>query len=618
MQNLSCPLLARRGQPRHAHSPRHHTYAAILLAGLLTFLSGLEVQAATGLRAGTATADKAAVKSGSGPLSRRGLRRSKQSVGPADAASDSPVALPLAVAATIAGDTDGDGVDDAVDNCTLAWNPDQQDANRDGYGNRCDADLNENGLVDSQDAALIKAAFGLNNHPDRDINGNGTVDSEDASILKSRFGQAPGPSAIGSPPVPSIFPLRVEAGKRYLVDAQGRPFLMNGDTAWSLMVQLNPAEVETYLESRRQLGINTVLVSLIEHTFGSNAPRNREGNGPFLTPGNYATPNDAYFDYADFVVDLAATKGMLVLLTPSYMGYQGGAEGWYQEMVANGATTLRNYGRYVGQHFAGRDNVLWVHGGDFDPPVSPGLQLANAIQAGIAESDPDGRWLHTFHADRGTSARSSSAGSQPWLSVNNIYTSSTDVVAEAFAEYPSSPQPFFLIEARYENDGGDGPFIRLQAYQALLSGASGHLMGNDPMWYLGANWRNVLDSEGARSMPFINALFTSRDWWLLVPDKNASFLTGGVGSGEARAASALASDGSFGLVFTPSQRTLTVNLARLAGPGITASWFDPAAGTYTTIAGSPFSAAGSRSFTPAALNSQGARDWVLVLESSSQ
>jgi hypothetical protein len=296
------------------------------------------------------------------------------------------------------------------------------------------------------------------------------------------------------------------------------------------------------------------------------------------------------------------------------MGYNGGAEGWYQEMSQNGTTKLRNYGRYLGQHFAGRDNILWVHGGDYDPSAS-GLTLANAIVAGIREYDPAGRWLHTFHADRGTSASDSRAGGETWLSVNNIYTSSTDVVSEAFAEYPSSPQPFFLIEGRYEDFGGDGPFVRLQAYQALLSGASGHLMGNDPMWYFGNNWQNYLDSEGARSLPLIKSLFTSRAWWMLVPDTNATFLTGGLSAGESRAAGAVASDGSFGLVFTPSARALTVNLARLAGPRVTARWYDPASGNYSTISGSPFNASGSRSFTPATLNSQGARDWVLVLES---
>ena len=72
-------------------------------------------------------------------------------------------------------DADSDGVPDASDNCTLDANTNQLDTNGDGYGNRCDPDFNHNGIVDSQDGALLKAAFGSSAFPDRDINGNGKI-----------------------------------------------------------------------------------------------------------------------------------------------------------------------------------------------------------------------------------------------------------------------------------------------------------------------------------------------------------------------------------------------------------------------------------------------------------
>ncbi len=93
-------------------------------------------------------------------------------------------------------DTDGDVLPDELDNCTLVANPTQLDANGDGYGNICDPDFNNNGIVDSQDGALLKAAFGSGAFPDRDLNGNGIVDSNDGARLKARFGQAPGPSGL--------------------------------------------------------------------------------------------------------------------------------------------------------------------------------------------------------------------------------------------------------------------------------------------------------------------------------------------------------------------------------------------------------------------------------------
>jgi hypothetical protein len=61
------------------------------------------------------------------------------------------------------------------------------------------------------------------------------------------------------------FPLRLKRGERYLVDSRGQPFLIHGDAAWSLLVQLKRDEVDDYLEDRVARGFNALLVNLIEH-----------------------------------------------------------------------------------------------------------------------------------------------------------------------------------------------------------------------------------------------------------------------------------------------------------------------------------------------------------------
>jgi hypothetical protein len=47
---------------------------------------------------------------------------------------------------------------------------------------------------------------------------------------------------------------------------------------------------------------------------------------------------------------------------------------------------------------------------------------------------------------------------------------------------------------------------------------------------------------------------------------------------------------------------------------VTARWYDPTNGIFSTISGSPFANSGSRNFTPPRKNSAGDGDWVLVLE----
>jgi hypothetical protein len=59
------------------------------------------------------------------------------------------------------------------------------------------------------------------------------------------------------------YPLKTSANKRYLVDQNDVPFLMQGDAAWSLIVAASDSEVEQYLNNRRQKGFNTIMINLI-------------------------------------------------------------------------------------------------------------------------------------------------------------------------------------------------------------------------------------------------------------------------------------------------------------------------------------------------------------------
>ena len=98
-------------------------------------------------------------------------------------------------------DRDGDGIADSADNCLEVANPDQADANGEGYGDACDADYNDDGVVSGSDIAVLAAAFGTRpGQPgwtaEMDRNGNGVIDGSDVSYGSSRFGTAPGPSGL--------------------------------------------------------------------------------------------------------------------------------------------------------------------------------------------------------------------------------------------------------------------------------------------------------------------------------------------------------------------------------------------------------------------------------------
>ena len=96
-------------------------------------------------------------------------------------------------------DSDGDGVPDQSDNCTLVSNPTQTDADSDGFGNRCDPDFNNSGLVTAADYLLLRARL-TTHDPVLDLNGDGVVTAADYLILRGWLNKPPGPSGVVSPP----------------------------------------------------------------------------------------------------------------------------------------------------------------------------------------------------------------------------------------------------------------------------------------------------------------------------------------------------------------------------------------------------------------------------------
>ena len=104
-------------------------------------------------------------------------------------------------------DSDGDGMADDWEVWYFGRNngqpntgPAQNDADNDGYGNMCDADLNNSGTVTSADFAILRSVLSQSASSSpaaaADLNGSGTVTAADFAILRSRLNTAPGPSGL--------------------------------------------------------------------------------------------------------------------------------------------------------------------------------------------------------------------------------------------------------------------------------------------------------------------------------------------------------------------------------------------------------------------------------------
>lgn len=414
-----------------------------------------------------------------------------------------------------------------------------------------------------------------------------------------------------------VTPLTVSANHRYLVDQNRVPYLLQGDAGWSLIVAPNDEEVEQYLRNRRDKGFNAVLVELIEHKYSKKPPLNAAGDAPFLTPGDFTTPNEKYFAHADWVIRKAGEYGLQVLLTPIYLGYLGTDEGWIEEIKKLEPEKCLEYGQYLGKRYKDFDNIIWVMGGDRNP--SDVIEKVDLIALGIREFDK--RHLFTAHGNSEPSTPEQ-FGSGGWLNVNSSYSCET-VHERLFRDYNHQPVlPTFLIESCYEGEHNSSEVqIRRQAYWAVLCGGFGHIFGNNPLWHFEGpslypfegTWEQAMDLPGSKSMMHWGKLFRSRRWFDLIPDQKHEVVTAGIGEflGNDYLAAGRTLDGNTVIAYMPTKRTIKVDMSKVSGARAVARWFDPSSGRVTEAGAFP--TAGILEFTPPAEG-----DWVLVLDDASQ
>jgi hypothetical protein len=434
-------------------------------------------------------------------------------------------------------------------------------------------------------------------------------------------------SAVPSPPATSApagehrYLTRVSDDGRYFLDQTGDPYLVRGDSPWSLLTDVAPEDAERYFENREATGFNAAIVSLVG-AVANGAPSDDgstfDGLLPFVA-GDVTRWNEPYWQRVDSYVQMAADHGITLFVYPM--------DGWNITRVFADVSLDESarYGTMVAQRFARFSNIVWMVGGDYFPVTNePERGSENdhrmaAMLDGIRSAGDQRAASIQLGYNRSFSTENPFWG--PRVDFNFVYTYFPTYEAVLVA-YKSAPVPALFAEGNYvgENNQGDTPdttteTLRRQVLWALTSGSPGDFAGTDD-WEFHDGWQDRLRTDQLDQIRRLRDLFAGMPWWQLVPDKGSDLLLEGRGEmirpGEEMdvldndaATVARAESGDLAVVYLPTLREITLDRGKLA-PGVTATWVDPASGERTD-------AGGADKLRPSGRNAGGDEDWLLIL-----
>ncbi len=440
------------------------------------------------------------------------------------------------------------------------------------------------------------------------------------------------------PPTPTR--LKVSANRRFLTHADNTPFFWLGDTAWEIAHRLDRSEVLIYLQSAVDNGINVIqfaalteLSQLTEPNAYDDLPLiDKNPTKPAVTPGNnpsLASEYD-YWDHVDYIIDIAESLGIYVALLPSWGSYLWENKGQRSDPIFQ-AKNATEYGEWLGRRYAEKNNMIWVLGGDRIPDSREKLTIVRNMAKGLELGG--GTQIKTYHPWGGKSS-SDYFHDDDWLDFNSYQSGhpSRDYANYNFAQsdYAKvSIKPTIDIEPRYEhlpikfnlaNGRFDAYDTRQAAYWSLFAGAFGHTYGHNSIWQMyeadqdpaigvSSYWMEAIHAEGRTTMKWLRALIEARPILDRIPDQS---LIADDLSGANKIMGTRGDDYAF--IYSSSGHSFSINMGKISGETVSASWYNPRTGGFTYINHYPNT--GKKTFTPPSKGR--GNDWVLVLDDKSR
>jgi hypothetical protein len=384
--------------------------------------------------------------------------------------------------------------------------------------------------------------------------------------------------------------------RRYLMRQDGQPFFYLADTAWQLFHNLRLEEAKAYLDIRARQGFNVIQAVALAEYSGLNKP-NAYGRRPLLLNDGFYDPARPdlgsgydYWQHMDAIIDYAAEKGLYIGLLPTWgdkfnVKWGSGPEIFNKDNAAV-------YAGWLAARHAGRDNIVWILGGDRPLENDRHRDVIDAMGQAIRSAAP--QHLITFHPPGGTSSVDQVAA-KPYIDFHMIQSGHG---LEAYQSWKilrrtasAEKKPFFDGEPRYEGHPAcfipdydyfwDADDVRQNAWWNLMEGVCGHTYGHHSVWYFNRTsedywpytWQEALHQPAAEQMVHLAKLRLSRPYFDFRPAPELVMDDSAV-----MAHQAAARGDTYAYIYSPLGLPVRSRLEFLGGKAIRAAWFDPRSG----------------------------------------
>ena len=453
------------------------------------------------------------------------------------------------------------------------------------------------------------------------------LDGGDATAAARATAATTQPAAPASPP---RWPTTV-SGRR-VVDQLGDPYLMKIFSSWGMAQNLTDAEITEALEGVARAGSTR---STSPRTVSASRPSGRSTRTSpvqnFFTGRPFASSLGPAWATMDHIVAEAQRLGITVVFS-FFVSY--GETGIGPELTAASDANAYDYGIAVASRYRDAPNIVWHVEADTGwQPEDPIGRRLDSIFHGIADTETTHRLIiaepylggtgyQMFISEEGTG---NSAYQWLHLSTNAVYDYGDDAVEQFDAvwdedgatDYPVwDSEPPYASATHYDGDARQQ--LRERNYATFIRGGSGINYGDEDWWRFGKLGLFDGGLEGPRcrtrrrrSTPSLpGACSTPTSPTRRGHRMTAAFVTGGLGTGDTKAASGYSR--SSGLVYKPDSSSITIDLTTFTDAAVHVRWYDPTTGNFTDVG--DFPTTGTQVIAHPGSNASGQPDWVLVVD----